>query len=67
VLDDLHEGRDSGGAWSWIIDVSAVVMAVSALTGLWLLFHVRRRRDPGLLVAGIGSLVLVAVAWIWTP
>jgi len=67
VLDDLHKGRDSGRVWAWVIDVSAVVMAISAVTGLWLLFYVKRRRNPGLIVAVIGLAVLAAVAWMWTP
>lgn len=67
VLDDLHKGRDSGTAWAWVIDVSAVVMAISALTGLWLLLYIKRRRNAGLVVTVIGLLVLGAVAWLWTP
>jgi hypothetical protein len=67
VLDDLHKGRDSGAAWAWVIDVSAVVMAIAALTGLWLLFYVKRRRAPGLCVTAIGAVVLALVAWLATP
>lgn len=50
-----------------MIDVSAVVMAISALTGLWLLLYIKRRRNAGLVVTVIGLLVLGAVAWLWTP
>ena len=67
VLDDLHKGRDSGAAWAWVIDVSAVLMALSALSGLWLVLYVRRRRSPGLVVTLVGTLVLLAVAWLWVP
>lgn len=67
VLDDLHKGRDSGAIWSWAIDISASVIGVSALTGIWLLFYVKRRRVAGALVAVIGLLILALVAWIWTP
>jgi hypothetical protein len=67
VLDDLHKGRDSGVAWAWVIDVSAVLMAVSAVSGLWLVLYVRRRRSPGLVVTLVGTLVLLAVVWLWVP
>jgi hypothetical protein len=67
VLDDLHKGRDSGVAWAWVIDVSAVLMAVSAVSGLWLVLYVRRRRSPGLVVTLVGTLVLLAVVWMWVP
>jgi uncharacterized protein len=67
MLDDLHKGRDSGATWGWVIDVSAIVIAVSALTGIWLLFYVKRRRVAGVLVAVIGLLMLALVGWLWTP
>ncbi len=67
VLDDLHKGRDSGSTWAWVIDISAIVIAVSALTGIWLLFYVKRRRLAGFLVAVVGLAVLALVAWLWTP
>ncbi len=67
MLDDLHKGRDSGGVWAWVIDICAVVIGVSALTGIWLLFYVKRRRAAGLVVTVIGLIVLALVAWIWTP
>lgn len=67
VMDDFHKGRDTGMAWSWVIDISALVMALSSLTGLWLLFHVRKRRNPGLLVALVGLVALVATALVFAP
>lgn len=66
-LDDLHKGRDSGSHWSLVIDVSAVVMALSALTGLWLLFYVRRRRRSGLIVTLIGLAVTAFIAFCLIP
>lgn len=66
-LDDLHKGRDTGRAWSLVIDVSAVVSAIAALTGLWLLLYVRKRLRPGLAAAAVGALALVVVAWLWLP
>lgn len=67
VLDDLHKGRDTGRVWSLIIDLSAGLMAVSSLTGLWLLFYVRRRRAAGIVVTVVGSIVLTAIALLFVP
>ena len=61
VFDDLHKGRDCGSAWSLIVDASAIVLAFLSVTGLWLLFYLKKRRRSGLLVALAGTVVMVAV------
>lgn len=67
LLDDLHKGRDSGAVWSWVVDVSAVVVAIAGLTGIWLLCYLKKRRVAGLLVAAVGAVLPVAVWWVWVP
>jgi hypothetical protein len=52
ALNDLHKGRDTGRAWSWLIDASAVLMTLVSLTGLVLIWFVKRRRLSGLMLAG---------------
>lgn len=59
VLDDLHKGRDSGPTWSLVVDVSAVLLALIAGTGLWLLFYLKKRLRYGLLVALVGTVALL--------
>jgi hypothetical protein len=67
LVNDLHKGRDTGPGWSVLIDVSAVLMTVISLTGLVLLFYLKLRRIPGLVVTLIGTVVVAAVYWIWVP
>ena len=67
VLNDLHKGRDTGSAWSWVIDISAVATAVISLTGLILLFYLKQRRGPGLILAVIGTAIVVVVYRFWVP
>jgi hypothetical protein len=67
VINDLHKGRDTGKVWSLVIDLSAVLMTVISLTGLVLLFYIKRRRISGLVTAVVGTLVVVAVVWLWVP
>ena len=65
ILNDLHKGRDSGPAWSVLIDVTAILTTISALTGLVLLVLLRRKRLNGLLAALGGTLVVAAVyGWL---
>lgn len=41
-LNDLHKGRNSGGLWRFIIDLSAFLMIVFSFTGLVLALAQRR-------------------------
>lgn len=67
VINDLHKGRDAPGAWKWVIDISAVMLVLVALTGLGIQLLQRRRRVRAVVLATLGLaltvvLVLVAVA-----
>jgi hypothetical protein len=53
ALNDLHKERDTGREWSWLIDASAALMTLVSLTGLVLIWFVKRRRLNGLMLAGI--------------
>jgi uncharacterized protein len=66
-LDDLHKGFDSGPAWYWIIDLAAVLLSLSALTGMVTLVSLRARRRSGFIVAALGVVSIVALYLIWVP
>lgn len=61
VLNDLHKGRDTGKAWGWVIDGSALFMTLISVTGLVLLLFLRKRRVAGLVLLGIGLVVVYAL------
>jgi len=63
VINDLHKGRDTGKAWSVVIDLSAALITVVSLTGLVLLFYLKLRRVPGLVIALAGTAAAAAVYW----
>ncbi|MBA60886.1 MAG: peptidase [Planctomycetaceae bacterium] len=67
ILNDLHKGRDSGIAWSWVIDISAILMILVSITGLVLLFYLKKRRRSGLIVTFFGLIALVLVWAFWVP
>jgi uncharacterized protein len=67
AINDLHKGRDTGPIWSAVIDISAVVLTVISLTGLTLVFYLKLRRKPGLVVSLIGAAVIVAICLYWVP
>jgi uncharacterized protein len=67
VLNDLHKGRDSGPVWSVVIDLSAILCTLAALTGLWLLLYIKRRVKTGLIMTLVGVAVLYAFWQFWVP
>jgi len=67
LLNDLHKGRDTGAAWAWMIDLSAVLMTLVALTGLLLIFFLQKKRLSGLIVAGAGAVVCYLANLAWVP
>ncbi|WP_295817595.1 PepSY-associated TM helix domain-containing protein [uncultured Deinococcus sp.] len=63
VINDLHRGRDAGTAWRWVIDVSGIILALVAVTGIGILLYLRRTRAQALTVMGIASVIVVTLAW----
>jgi len=64
VMNDLHKGRDSGATWSWVIDLSAILMILVSITGIGILFYLKRRRISGIAVGLVGTVVLVLI-WVY--
>jgi hypothetical protein len=64
ILNDLHKGRDTGASWAWVIDVSALLMVFVSVTGLVLIFYLRRRRWSGIITAVVGT-ILFAALYLW--
>jgi hypothetical protein len=67
VINDLHKGRDTGPVWSVVIDVSAIVLTVISMTGLILIFFLKLRRGPGLVVSVVGAALVLAICLLWVP
>ncbi len=67
VMNDLHKGRDTGKAWSWVIDVSAVLLTLVSLSGLLLIFFVYKRRLSGLILAAGAAIVCVLLYRVYVP
>jgi hypothetical protein len=50
IINDLHKGRDSGKAWSVLIDISAILLILVSVTGLVLIWFMHKRRTNGFLL-----------------
>lgn len=67
ILNDLHKGRNTGAAWSWVIDLSAVLVIFFAVTGLVILFQNRKQRNPATITVILGTLTPVIIYLFWVP
>ncbi len=63
VANDFHKGRDSGGAWSWVIDVSGVFLVIAALTGLGIMLFLKKVRTASLISIVVGGAVMGYFMW----
>ncbi|WP_404341824.1 PepSY-associated TM helix domain-containing protein [Pseudoalteromonas mariniglutinosa] len=66
LIGDLHKGRYTGSVWSWVIDISAVLMVLFAMTGIFILFQNRKKRTAGiwLTLLGIATPLVIYVCWV---
>ncbi len=62
--NDRHKGRHSGKLWGILIDAAAILLTVISLSGLGLLFFLKRIRTGGLLVVATGALLLGVAVYI---
>ncbi len=67
LLNDLHKGRHSGEFWSWLIDISAVLMLLFSITGLVILLQNNKRRSKGMLLMVLGSIAPWLGYLLWVP
>lgn len=64
-FNDLHKGRDTGIAWSWFIDVFALVCVVFCVTGLILLFRQTRHRPMTWPVTALGVIAPLIILLVF--
>ena len=64
VLNDVHRGRDAGSAWAWLVDVAGVFLVLLSLTGLGLLFYLRKARVSGLVTLAAGAALVLMLAML---
>jgi uncharacterized protein len=67
VANDLHKGRDTGGVWKAVIDVSAWLLTFIALTGLILLYYIHKHRLAGAILLAAGGILAGLLYAVWVP
>ncbi len=64
TMNALHQGRDAGSLWRWIIDISGVVLVVIALTGLGIQLFMKKRRSTALTWSAAGAVLTIVLIWM---
>ncbi|MBB3102052.1 PepSY-associated TM helix domain-containing protein [Azomonas macrocytogenes] len=64
-FNDLHKGRHSGLAWSWFIDIFAVLCVVFSISGLLLLNRQAAGRPTTWPLIGLGLVLPVLLALLF--
>jgi hypothetical protein len=67
LIGDLHKGRYTGEVWSWVIDISAVLMIIFSLTGMIILFQNRKKRLAGIGLTVLGVVTPLVIYLCWVP
>jgi len=67
LIGDLHKGRYTGEVWSWVIDISAVLMILFAITGMIILFQNRKKRLAGIWITVLGVATPLVIYLCWVP
>lgn len=65
-LNDLHKGRNTGPVWAWFIDIFAVACIIFSLTGFLIMKLHAANRPSTWPVIGLGILVPVLLALLFT-
>lgn len=63
--NDLHKGRNTGPAWSLMMDVFAVACLIFALTGLVLLYRHAAYRPTTWPLVGLGVVLPALLLMLW--
>jgi len=67
LLNDLHKGRHSGVQWSWLIDISAILMAFFTLTGVIILFQNSKHRRSASVILLLGTFTPILIYLLAVP
>ena len=63
LINDLHRGKNAGTAWSWLIDISAIVILILSIAGFILFLSIKSRLMPHLLLTAISLAVFILLIW----
>ncbi|MEW9900951.1 PepSY-associated TM helix domain-containing protein [Chitinivorax sp. PXF-14] len=67
LIRNLHRGKHSGAAWSWLIDITAVVVFVLSVLGYVLFFSLRFRLANSIKLTTASLLLIGGIIYCFVP
>jgi hypothetical protein len=67
TLNDLHRGKNAGGAWRLTIDLAGGLILVMSLIGYVLFFSLRLRLRTSLILTGLSLALMAGVVLLFAP
>ena len=64
LISDLHKGKNAGTAWSWLIDISAIVILLLSVAGYILFLSIKSRLVTHLLLTAISLTLFMGLIWL---
>ncbi|MCU4378475.1 PepSY-associated TM helix domain-containing protein [Acinetobacter haemolyticus] len=63
LLNDLHRGKNVSAGWSWLIDISAVIIVILSLAGYILFLTLRTRLLTHLGLTAVSLALIILLIW----
>ena len=63
LLNDLNRGKNVGTAWSWLIDISAIIILLLSLAGYILFLTIKTRLVTNLILTALSLFAIILLMW----
>lgn len=63
LLNDLHKGKNTSTAWSWLIDITAILIMTLSVAGYILFLSIKPRLFTHLALTAISIALLMLLIW----
>lgn len=63
LLNELHRGKNASTAWSWMIDISAVLILLLSIAGYILFLSIKTRLVTHLTLTAVSIALLIVLIW----
>lgn len=67
LMRDLHRGKHSGTVWSWLIDITAVLVFALSVLGYVLFFNLRFRLANSIKLTTVSLLLIGGIIYCFVP